>query len=46
MPIPKPNNTETQKEFIQRCMNNEKMIEEYPDIEQRYSICIVQFKEE
>ena len=43
MPIPKPINTETQKEFIQRCMSDEVMISEYPDKDQRYSICLTQF---
>lgn len=43
MPIPKPNNTETQKDFIQRCMNDNVMINEYPDKDQRYSICITQY---
>lgn len=43
MPIPNPINTETQKEFIQRCMRDEVMISEYPDKDQRYSICLTQF---
>lgn len=45
MPIPKPKDTEKKSEFIRRCMNDDIMINEYPDKEQRYSICITQFKE-
>lgn len=43
MPIPTPQQTETQKEFIQRCMSDEVMISEYTDKDQRYSICLTQF---
>lgn len=38
MPIPKPTNNESEKEFIQRCMGDSKMTEEY-DIDQRYAVC-------
>ena len=43
MPIPTPQPKEKQKEFIQRCMNDEVMNKEYPDKDQRYSICIMQY---
>lgn len=43
MPIPKPNNNETEKEFIQRCMSDSKMTEEY-DIDQRFAVCQDAFK--
>ena len=43
MPIPKPNNNETEKEFIQRCMADSKMTEEY-DVDQRYAVCQDTFK--
>ena len=43
MPIPKPNNNETEKEFIQRCMSDSKMTEEY-DIDQRFAVCKDAFK--
>ena len=39
MPIPKPNNTETKDEFIQRCMSDKVMTSEYEQ-SQRYKICI------
>ena len=43
MPIPKPNSNETEKEFIQRCMSDSKMTEEY-DIDQRFAVCKDAFK--
>ena len=43
MPIPKPNKNETQKDFVKRCVNNNVMITEYPDVKQRYSICLIKF---
>jgi len=43
MPIPQPNNNETEKEFIQRCMADSKMTEEY-DVDQRYAVCQDAFK--
>ena len=39
MPIPKPSGSETEKEFIRRCMANDKMISEYEDIDQRFAVC-------
>jgi len=44
MPIPKPKNSESQNEFMQRCMGDEKMISEYPT-EQRAAICRSSFEE-
>ena len=44
MPIPTPQPEEKDKEFLQRCMIDDKMVEEYPDKDQRYSICITQIK--
>ena len=44
MPIPKPKNNESQNEFMQRCMSDEKMIQEYPT-EQRAAICRRSFEE-
>ena len=39
MPIPKPKKTENKNEFIDRCMSDNVMIEEYPENEQRIAIC-------
>ena len=38
MPIPNPNPSENRTDFIQRCMEDEKMNDEY-DVQQRYAVC-------
>lgn len=38
MPIPKPNSGENLSKFMQRCLSDEIMVDEY-DIEQRAAIC-------
>ena len=45
MPIPKRKKDEDKKAFIQRCMSNPLMNEEYPDAKQRAAICISQTKQ-
>lgn len=44
MPIPTPKTSEKQSEFMQRCMGDEKMVNEYPT-EQRAAICRTAFEE-
>ena len=44
MPIPKPGNDETRQEFIQRCMANEVMKDEYPKSPQRFAVCISEWQ--
>lgn len=44
MPIPEPKETESQSEFINRCMSDEKLKEEFPDNIQRLAICYEQYK--
>lgn len=44
MPIPQPKDNESRNEFMQRCMSDEKMINEYPS-EQRAAICNTAFDE-
>jgi HK97 family phage prohead protease len=39
MPLPKPKDGEKNKDFLDRCMANETMNEEYPDEKQRYAVC-------
>ncbi len=39
MPIPKPKENETQKDFIARCMGDEVMRDEYPENDKRAAIC-------
>ena len=45
MPIPQPKQSESQNEFMQRCMSDEKMINEYPT-EQRAAVCRSAFDEQ
>ncbi len=45
MPIPQPKQSESENEFMQRCMSDEKMISEYPT-EQRAAICRTAFDEQ
>lgn len=46
MPIPTPTQNETENDFIQRCMSDEKMKSEYTDEAQRYAVCVTQFAPE
>lgn len=39
MPLPTPNKNESQDKFIQRCMGNDTMLNEYPDEKQRSAVC-------
>lgn len=42
MPIPEKQPNESTEQFIGRCMNDEKMNNEYPDYQQRYAVCVNQ----
>lgn len=44
MPIPKPREGESEREFISRCMENDTMNEDYPDREQRAGVCYTQWR--
>ncbi len=44
MPIPEPKDDETEDEFIERCMSNDTMVEEYEQ-EQRSAVCYSQWRE-
>lgn len=39
MPLPTPNEGETQDDFMDRCMGDDAMVEEYEDSDQRYAVC-------
>jgi len=39
MPLPKPRSDESRDEFLQRCMGDDTMNEEFPDRDQRYAVC-------
>ena len=44
MPIPKPKKDETKKDFLGRCMSDDIMKDEYPEREQRYAVCLTNWK--
>jgi len=44
MPLPKPSPNESQAQFIQRCMSDDKMKKEFPD-QQRLAVCSAQYKQ-
>lgn len=45
MPLPKPKDDETQEQWIERCMSNEAMKEEFPDKDQRLAICYEKWRD-
>ena len=45
MPIPEPHKNESKKDFIQRCMTDPKMNEEYTNKMQRLAICSNTYEE-
>lgn len=46
MPLPSKLKNETKKEFIQRCMKDSVMKEEYKDIKQRFAVCFFLLKDD
>lgn len=44
MPLPKPQDDESQTQFINRCMANETMREDFPNSEQRLGVCFSQWR--
>jgi|TARA_R100001530_G_scaffold136269_1_gene116126 hypothetical protein len=44
MPIPKVKKYETNKDYIQRCMGNAVMNQDYPTKDERYAVCQLAFK--
>lgn len=43
MPIPKPNKYESRQEFINRCMGDDTMTNEYNDSDQRLAVCTSEY---
>jgi len=43
MPLPKPRTDEGHDEFIERCMGDQVMVDEYEDSTQRYAVCEAQW---
>ena len=39
MPIPKPNTGESRQQFLDRCMGDKTMVDEYSDSGQRSAVC-------
>ena len=44
MPIPKPQDDESEEDFISRCMSNDTMQEDYQDNDQRLAVCGTQWR--
>lgn len=44
MPLPNPNPSEKQNDFVSRCMSSSIMNSDYPDQKQRAVICYSQYK--
>lgn len=44
MPLPKPSLGEDRDEFVGRCMGDGKVIQEFPDSDQRIAVCNAQFE--
>ena len=45
MPLPTPKEGELQQEFTNRCMADDTMNLEYPNIQQRLAVCYLQWRE-
>jgi hypothetical protein len=45
MPIPKPNKSESKKDFVQRCMEDNVMVSEYKNTDQRLAVCSTTYEE-
>ncbi len=44
MPLPSPKKDEEQDDFIERCMSNDTVKEDFPDNDQRLGVCFSQWK--
>lgn len=44
MPIPKPQPNEKKEDFLQRCMSDEVMVQEY-ESQQRFAVCRMSYDE-
>jgi uncharacterized protein involved in type VI secretion and phage assembly len=45
MPIPKPTSNETKSDFIQRCMTDDKMVNEFENTDQRLAVCSTSYED-
>jgi len=37
--MPKPRENESHDEYMQRCMSDDEMVNQFPDSSQRYAVC-------
>ena len=44
MPLPKPNGSESRDDFVNRCVGDDKVSTEFPDVDQRVAVCISQYE--
>lgn len=44
MPIPQPLDSETKEQYAKRCMSDSTLVEEYPTPQQRYAVCMYEWK--
>ena len=44
MPLPKPSLGEDRDDFVSRCMGDDKVVQEFPDSDQRVAVCNSQFE--
>lgn len=45
MPIPKPRPTEEREDFINRCMGDDVMVDDFPNNAQRFAVCASAWRE-
>ena len=45
MPLPTPTSKESKNDFVARCMSDAKVQSEFPDAQQRISVCIAQYEQ-
>ncbi len=43
MPLPNPTSGDNRKEFVNKCMDDSKMIKEFPNDKQRAAVCHSQY---
>lgn len=44
MPLPQPRPDEEREEFLDRCMGDPTMVDEFPDSSQRFAVCVSQWE--
>lgn len=44
MPLPIPKPGETEKKFVDRCMANPTTNDDFPEVQQRFAVCMSQWR--